>query len=183
MFLSVFFYDITSYSPNNLSLPLLAAQVEQVANFKLTGYPVDARSGFGGNNYEEIFEKELSFVKVGPGFCLKIVKGKDDDLEVDEEVLLMFLRRMVSLSGPTLLTRAVKCSYNDEGDTKHDNESEGDADGASEKSESNVTSFRSDRRVIRLLIARYWADRLIDKYKGFCARVNKQQTEDTAAEQ
>ena len=30
--------------------------------------------------------------------------------------------------------------------------------------EPNIPSFRSDRRVIRLFIARYWADRLIEKY-------------------
>lgn len=158
--------------------------VEQVANFKMTGYPVDARSGSRDNNYEEIFEKELNFAKFGPGFCLKIATGTDDDSKVEENVLLMFLRRMVSLAGPTLLERAPKCSYDDEGNDKHNNDGDGDADGASEKNESNVTSFRSDRRVIRLLIARYWADRLIEKYNAVRKKKTEQRTtENTESEQ
>jgi len=156
-----------------------STQVEQVANFEKTGYPVDARSGLRGN-YEEKFEKELTFAKAGPGFCLKIATGTGDNWKVDEEVLLMFLRRMVSLAGPTLLERAPKCSYDDEDKDKHNHKDDREADNASENNELNVTSFRSDRRVVRLLIARYWADRLIEKY---CCKIEKGKQQKTEAEQ
>ncbi|KAL9184694.1 hypothetical protein ACHAXT_012664 [Thalassiosira profunda] len=135
--------------------------VDQVANFKVTGYGVDARIGSENDVTEEQFEKELKFEKVGPGFCLNIsTSNNGNEGAVNEEMLSMFLQRMVSLAGPTLLARAAKTSHNDD-------ESDSDANGsedASEKNESKTTSFRSDRRVIRLLIARYWADRLIAKY-------------------
>lgn len=149
----------------------LRYQVEQVANFKATRYPVDARSGSEDDNYEERFEKDLKFEKLGPGFCLKITTGGDDNSEVDEGVLLMFLERMVSLAGPTLLARAPKASQGD-----GDSDDDGEVDGASEKNESNVTSFRSDRRVARLLIARHWADRLIQKYNEVKKKKDEEQT-------
>jgi hypothetical protein len=81
--------------------------------------------------------------------------------KVDDDVLLKFLRRMASLAGPTLLARAAR---NDgEGGGSDRDGSEG---GEIEKDDAaNTTSFRSDRRVIRLMIARYWADRLIEKYE------------------
>lgn len=141
---------------------LFCGVVEQVANFKVTKYGVDARRGTGGDDdddAEEIFESELKFVKVGPGFCLDIATR---DGEVNDEVLLKFLQRMVSLAGPTLLARAPKTTHDDRGGG--DDGSDGEADGATETNETNTTSFRSDRRVARLLIARYWANRLIEKY-------------------
>lgn len=130
---------------------VFCAVAEQVANFKLSRYPVDARHSPGDDDSEEMFEKELKFEKVGPGFCLDVV---------NDDVLLVFLQRMVSLAGPTLLTRAAKTSHDD------DEGSGSDKDGGEtpEESDSNTPSFRSDRRVVRLMIARYWADRLIEKY-------------------
>lgn len=130
-----------------------------MANFKITGYGVDAR----GDDLEERFEKVLKFKKVGPGFSLDIATnlgGGGSDGEVDEEVLLVFLQRVASLAGPKLLARAARTHE----DKENDSGSEGEADGA-EKNQSDVPSFRSDRRVIRLMIVRYWADRLIEKYK------------------
>jgi len=137
---------------------------EQVVNSKVTGYGIDARHSPGDDNSEEIFEKELKYKKVGPGFCLDITTQQDDDGDdiVNEEVLNIFLQRMVSLAGPTLLNRAPKTSHQND-DNGSDSDKDG-SDGAEEEDEPNIPSFRSDRRVIRLFIARYWADRLIEKY-------------------
>ena len=155
--------------------------VEQVANFKVTGYDVDARCGSSKSinndevdNAEELFENDLRFEKVGPGFCLNIVTGvrgsftnsgskynNDNDVfnnsnaeRVNEEVLLRFLRRMVSLAGPTLLARAAKALPSNYGSDDSDNENSGDFHENERTSsvKSNVPSFRSDRRVVRLLI-------------------------------
>jgi len=136
---------------------------EQVVNSKVTGYGIDARHSPGDDNSEEIFEKELKYKKVGPGFCLDITTQQDDGTDiVNEDVLNIFLQRMVSLAGPTLLNRAPKTSHQNEG-SGSDSDKDG-SDGAEEEDEPNIPSFRSDRRVIRLFIARYWADRLIEKY-------------------
>mmetsp|Transcript_28228 Transcript_28228/g.60152 ORF Transcript_28228/g.60152 Transcript_28228/m.60152 type:complete len:319 (-) Transcript_28228:12-968(-) len=151
---------------------------EQLANFKVTGYGVDARSSSGDDNSEEIFEKELKFEKIGPGFCLNIATnhgvGGSHDWKVNDEVLLKFLQRMVSLAGPTLLARAAKTSHDNDG-------SDSDKDGSetSEKNDSNIPSFRSDRRVIRLMIARYWADRLMEKYNEVQKKKGEQTIENS----
>ncbi|KAL7542748.1 hypothetical protein ACHAXR_012052 [Thalassiosira sp. AJA248-18] len=145
---------------------VLCGVVEQVANFKISGYGVDARcsSVEGGDNTEEIFENELKFVKVGPGFCLNIATNE----KANDDVIIKFLQRMVSLAGPTLLARASKTTSHDnnDGSGSDNNGSDGEVDGASEMNaeSTNTPSFRSDRRIVRLLIARYWADRLIEKY-------------------
>ena len=149
--------------------------VEQVANFKLTGYGVDARCGSEDDRAEEIFENELQFKKVGPGFCLNITTNNgDDEWEVNDDVLLKFLQRVVSLAGPMLLARAAKTSHdnNDGGSGSDNNESDG-----GEEKNATTPSFRSDRRVVRLLIARYWADRLIEKYRD--AQKKKKEEEQT----
>mmetsp|Transcript_27968 Transcript_27968/g.45400 ORF Transcript_27968/g.45400 Transcript_27968/m.45400 type:complete len:331 (-) Transcript_27968:85-1077(-) len=142
--------------------------VEQVANFKVTGYPTDARSNSNGDNSEEIFEQNLKFKKVGRGFCVDIITSSGT---INEKVLRMFLQRMVGLAGPTLLARAAKSSSSSStseggGGGSGSDDDDGDVDGASsEVIESRGPSFRSDRRVVRLMIARYWADRLIEKYE------------------
>jgi len=166
---------------HSFSLSHHTTQAEQVANFKVTRYAVDARCP-GDDNSEEIFENELKFEKVGPGFCLNIatnhgVGGNNDDWKVNDEVLRMFLQRVVSLAGPTLLARAAKISHDD--DDGGNGGSDGEADGASETNESNTPSFRSDRRVVRLMIARYWADRLIEKYNEV-QKKKKQETIENA---
>jgi len=134
---------------------------EQMENFDVTGCGDDAPS-WGDNDdshdtderddSELEFEKDLKFDKTGRGFCINVVNnmaknddGNDDQCTVNDPVLLRFLQRMVSLAGPTLLARA---SF---------------AGG----SRGNSHSFRSDRRVIRLIIARLWADRLMDNYTKF----------------
>ncbi|KAL3817652.1 hypothetical protein ACHAXA_001997 [Cyclostephanos tholiformis] len=166
---------------------LFCSVVDQVANFNVTGYGVDARLGRYENESddtsEEEFEGILKFDR-NYGFRLDVVvqsstsssivrrdvvdddgSGNDCAWRVDDAALLKFLRRMASLAGPTLLARAARKTAN-EGDDAGGNGSDENSRGGGQidKDDDNVTSFRSDRRVIRLMIARYWADRLIEKY-------------------
>ena len=96
----------------------------------------------------------------------------DEGLSINKDVLLVFLRRVVSLAGPTLLARAGRVHDTDDDD---DGDVHRDSSVGSE-TENNVTSFRSDRRVARLLIARFWADSLIELYKK--AKQNPQDPEE-----
>ena len=126
---------------------VLCAVTEQVANFRATGYSVD---GIGTHEVE--FEQALVFDKRG-GFTLKIVDK--DKSTVHQETLQILLHRIQSLGGPKLLDRGVsKQQKQDEG---------GGTDDLQEKSVSKP-SFRSDRRIVRLLVARYWADAFREKY-------------------
>lgn len=129
---------------------VLCAVIEQVAHFKDTKYPVDARG-----DTEVAFEQNLVFDRRG-GFTMRI---SDKDGNYKENVLQIWFDRMKSLGGPKLLGRAKKTS-----DT--DDDEEGGADDAAQDDDGGAgPSFRSDRRIIRLLIARYWADSLMQKYK------------------
>mmetsp|Transcript_4563 Transcript_4563/g.9308 ORF Transcript_4563/g.9308 Transcript_4563/m.9308 type:complete len:347 (+) Transcript_4563:321-1361(+) len=163
---------------------LVCSVVEQVANFRITGYGIDARSGGKDDNDDDdaeiLFENMLKFEKVGTGFCIDITRKEREEWEVNEDVLMVFLKRLVSLAGPTLLARAPKVVPTH--DANSDDEVEGDVNVGTKKTAKPpddaddddddgaggaVPSFRSDRRVVRLLIARYWADRLIEKYKEY----------------
>jgi hypothetical protein len=80
---------------------------------------------------------------------------------------------MKSLGGPKLLDRGLKkdsttMTMNPDCDDDDDDEEEGEADGGNvaDRKEKDGASFRSDRRIVRLLIARYWADNLIARYKA-----------------
>lgn len=86
----------------------------------------------------------MKYKKVGPGFCLDITTQDDGVDKVNDEVLNIFLQRMVSLAGPTLLNRAPKTSH--EEDDKSDSGKDG-SDGAEEEDEPNIPSFRSDREL------------------------------------
>ncbi|KAL7504351.1 hypothetical protein ACHAXN_002027 [Cyclotella atomus] len=120
---------------------------EQLENFHLTGIGLDAPEN--QDNITEVqFERELRFDR-RRGFCIDAVNKSGDEYVIHESVLMNFLQRMVSLAGPTLL----QCSISSTSDEKC--------------SSSNDPSFRSDRRVIRLIIARYWADKLIQRYRKF----------------
>lgn len=158
---------------------------DQVANFKITGYGTDAASSrstsssgrqsssgeedCNNNSYEEEFENQLNFKK---GFYLNIATKVDhkqhpqqqhdiamEQWTVHDKVLLMFLRHMSSLASQSALLSRMRSGNTVEGakivEKNHT---------ARNNNNKPVPSFRSDRRVIRLLIARYWADRLIEKY-------------------
>jgi hypothetical protein len=162
---------------------VFCAVVEQLSNFHHTGYGVDApppgcNGGGGVDDDEELFETVLNYNSWGvQGFNLDVatnilLEDSEEEWKVNEETLDIFLKRMVSLAGPTLLARAAKVVTDDD-DDDNTNDNSSDDDGTemdngqkSETSSNNKPSFRSDRRVARLMIARYWADRLIEKYRS-----------------
>ncbi len=130
---------------------VLCAVTEQVANFPITGYPTDGRGS------DEVgFEMILTFDRRG-GFTLK-------DMDSDQTKQL-WLNRQKSLGGPKLLERnSKKQRHDDDGGNGSDDES-GEEEEAPPPTWSPPTpSFRSDRRIIRLLIARHFADVLERAY-------------------
>ncbi len=173
----------TQYNIHSAFRVVLDAIMEQVACFKLTNYPCDAR----GSSSESEFEKNLMFDRRG-GFTLPIA---DATGVVNEHVVQIWLDRCKSLGGPKLLDRGPsttrgrsKSDGDDENDDEQqdDDESGGADDGAGQQQSTNNSSqpnhgFRSDRRLIRLLIARYWADVLIQKF------LSSRQTTDVVAEE
>ena len=147
---------------------VICAVVEQVANFEMTKYPADGRS-----EAELAFESMLKYDRRG-GFVLPIAKKNEETRTIDTinaDALDALVATVESLGGPKLLHRAPKKTKpieknGDEGDDSDDDE--GGADDADEAPVSGQTgpSFRSDRRIVRLLIARYWADQIIQKYSA-----------------
>jgi hypothetical protein len=132
----------TKYGIHSAFGIVVCTVTEQVANYSLTGYPTDAVG-----ETETAFEESLVFDRRG-GFTMKIV-GKD--ASINEDTLQILLNRIQSLGGPKLLER---------GASKSD---EGEADDGIQEGQKGP-SFRSDRRIVRLLVARHWADLLRNKY-------------------
>jgi len=128
---------------------VLTAVVEQVAHFAETKYSTDARGK------EEIaFEKSISWDRRG-GFTMQVCNKEG---EIVPEVLKVWLDRMESLGGAKLLERSSRQTQTDDGE-------DGDVDDAQETEPGKPSpSFRGDRRIVRLLIARFWADAFIKKY-------------------
>ena len=140
------------------------------------------------------FEQLLTFDK-RCGFTLKnllIEKDGDGTNEkvVNRDVLDVWLVRHKSLAGPKLLDRnykekkKTKSDNGEDGEDGEDNDNENDdnddgENGGGESStnvESKVTaSFRADRRIVRLVIARIWANNLQAAYLKDMA--NKQEQE------
>ena len=113
-----------------------------MANFKITGYETDGRG-----DAEIGFEECLKFDRRG-GFTFSDVDS--------EESKLKWLLRHRTLGGPKLLDRNMKCD--------DDDLEEGNNDNHDKNNTSDVPSFRSDRRIVRLLIARHFADVLQRAY-------------------
>lgn len=126
---------------------------QQLENFEVTGIGLDAPE-HNDNNAEVGFERELKFDVTGRGFCLNVVNKSDDS--INESVLRIFLERVISLADPIVLF----CSESDERKSSAIRCTEG-------------PSFRSDRRVIRLIIARCWADKLMERYTAFNNKVEE----------
>lgn len=114
-----------------------------MANFNITGYETDGRG-----DAEIGFEGCLKFDRRG-GFTLTDVAS--------EESKSKWLVRHRALGGPKLLERKMKCDDEEEEDDNNDVD-------ADKKNTSDVPSFRSDRRIVRLLIARHFADVLQRAY-------------------
>lgn len=139
---------------------VLCAVSEQVANYGDTGYPPDGRGA------EELaFESLLRFDRRG-GYVLPVV-GRDPETgkftSIDDGALDVFVDLLKSLGGAKLLHRAPK-KVSPEGGQGSDDEAEVDSEVVQGQT---GPSFRSDRRVVRLLIARYWADQIMIKYETY----------------
>mmetsp|Transcript_17185 Transcript_17185/g.35295 ORF Transcript_17185/g.35295 Transcript_17185/m.35295 type:complete len:279 (-) Transcript_17185:137-973(-) len=125
---------------------VLCAVTEQVAHFPVTKYPIDGRGAA-----EIGFESILAFDRRG-GFTLR------DDME---ETRTKWLIRHKTLGGPKLLERnAKKFAEYDSDDEDMDGEKREEEEEENVGAKSSTPSFRSDRRIIRLLIARAFADTL-----------------------
>ena len=136
--------------------------VEQVANFQKTGYPIDARG-----EVETDFETQLKYSRMG-GFILNITKqntvfdesiGEDATVEeINQDVLDVYLSCMVALGGPKLLQRGKSENVDDDEDADDVKVVKG--------KKQKGPSFRSDRRLARLIIQRNWADQIMAKYRS-----------------
>lgn len=164
---------------------VLCAAVEQVAFFRHTEYPPDSERGGG---VELDFERVLTFDRRG-GFTMPLVKsgGCGEESTWDADVLEIWFKRMEALGGPKLLDRGPSSKSrrsenggdddDDDGDAGGDDDEGGDVSKSATKSGEGYPtnpaaveagpSFRSDRRMVRLLIARYWADALQKRYLAY----------------
>jgi hypothetical protein len=161
---------------------VLCTVLEQVAAFNLTQYPPDGRGAVELN-----FERILYYDRRG-GFTLNLLLSSEDDDKINinekspplrkwnEENLNIWLEQMKSLGGPKLLERgrpsttttsSLSCRATDDNDDDVGNDEDagaGDADDAPAQQQQSKSSFQSDRRILRLLIARYWANIFQQKY-------------------
>mmetsp|Transcript_9510 Transcript_9510/g.23084 ORF Transcript_9510/g.23084 Transcript_9510/m.23084 type:complete len:280 (+) Transcript_9510:304-1143(+) len=139
---------------------VLCAVTEQVAHFRVTKYPIDGRG-----EAEIGFEEILGFDRRG-GFTLT------DDTE---ETRRTWLLRHKTLGGPKLLERNARKTVSDESDDEDDEEKEEESNNNNNNNNNkqSVPSFRSDRRIIRLLIARSFADTLQEAFLKEVERVSE----------
>ncbi|KAG9415582.1 hypothetical protein AC1031_009027 [Aphanomyces cochlioides] len=114
---------------------VLRAVTEQIKQFQQTGY-VDARS-----SAELQFERHLKFVKGAFTIATEWIESTKGE----------FLDCVQGLAGPRLFPSATRVVDNQEIDTK--------------QAEQVVQSFRSDRRLVRLVLLRLFTDTLIRKFK------------------
>jgi len=133
---------------------VLCAVIEQVAGFPLTEYPPDGRG-----SVEIDYEGILTYDRRG-GFTLPLVQ--EDGETLMEENLEIWLTELQNIGSPgkQLLQRGISSAKKDGG---HEDDEDGDADGPTK--DAAKTSFTSDRRIIRLIIARIWADLLQEKFR------------------
>uniref|UniRef100_A0A7S2Y8X8 Uncharacterized protein n=1 Tax=Entomoneis paludosa TaxID=265537 RepID=A0A7S2Y8X8_9STRA len=133
---------------------VLCAVIEQVAGFPLTEYPPDGRG-----SVEIDYEGILTYDRRG-GFTLPLVQ--EDGETLMEENLEIWLTELQNIGSPgkQLLQRGISSAKKDGG---HEDDEDGDADGPTK--DAAKTSFASDRRIIRLIIARIWADLLQEKFR------------------
>ena len=126
---------------------VLCAVTEQVAHFKVTNYPVDGRGAA-----EISFENILVFDRRG-GFTLR---------DASEDTRDKWLLRHKTLGGPKLLERNAKflSDFDDDENSDDEEEKKEEISGLN----PDVPSFRSDRRIVRLLIARSFADTIQEAF-------------------
>jgi len=168
---------------------VMTAAVEQVAFFGMTSYEPDGRGVA-----ELAFETMLAFDRRRGGFAIRLLKDNEEEKEdgeerpadIDERAVDAWLKRMESLAGPKLLERGPsKAKQSDDDDSEDSDDEDSSARtptppplGSASKSphvEAAGPSFQSDRRMVRLLIARYWADLLQERYLSELRQQQEQQ--------
>lgn len=150
--------EIKEYNIHSAYSNVMAAVTEQVAKFPQTLYEDDGRC------QEEIdFERNLIFSRRGAGFTLKLFQKCDGEIIMNEDILDSFLNYMSKLGGPKLLVRKLirGNEFNNDGTDEGDDLKDDDENEVPDKSSGG---FQGDRRLIRLLVARYWARGIIEKY-------------------
>lgn len=142
------------YDMNPIYHTVICAVSEQLANFNLTNYVLDSKS-----KEEENFERILKYNE-SCGFHLNFKTYIDEDgyvgvHQIDLKVLDIFVKVICHwLTGPKLLEKGSSSTVlKDIYDRK-----------SIERHSKLGNRFRCDRRLIRLMIARYWADCIIEKY-------------------
>ena len=144
---------IKEYGIHSSYSNVLSAVIDQVANFHLTKYKPDGRS------IDELqFERNLIFSKRGAGFTLPLFTVAYPD-QVNQDALDVFLKFMTKLGGPKLLMRKLERSNDDDSEEDDENDEKG-------SSNKNGPSFQGDRRLIRLIIARFWTRSIIEKFES-----------------
>jgi hypothetical protein len=162
---------------------VLCAALEQIAFFDLTGYGPDGPSGSAEAEFDSVlaFDRRRGFTLKGLGLPFEPADGMDDATTNGSgrsdsnahATMEIWLRRLQSLGGPKLLEKPLRQRTrmnNDEDEDDFRDGGSGDADSAQtfpvpSSSSSSEPSFQSDRRVLRLVIARYFADQLMKKYE------------------
>jgi hypothetical protein len=162
------------YNIHNAYSNVLQVVLEQVANFSQTEYPADAPANLQvGDSHaatEHFFETTFLVYNRRCGFTLNVgalVDRVTDTWQSDNVEL--FLQHLQSSAGPKLLHRGPsKARSGIQREHESDSENDGDADGAPESNNAAVAmtpaarigSFQGDRRLLRLMIARFWYEQL-----------------------
>ncbi len=185
-------YIQQNYQIHSAYMVVLTAIMEQVAHFPETKYPFDSlRSSENDQSAELRFEQTLQFDRRS-GFTLPILPATSTtESTTSIDVLQILLDRIRTLGNTKLLSRGTTTTttplnYDNDKEEEVDDEVDDDVDGptnrrltveplgttmantslssSSTKCGIPTPSFQSDRRMIRLILARYWADILIQRY-------------------
>jgi len=152
----------TTYDFKTAYQVVLCSVAEQVENFAATGYKPD-----GGTDCEAFFEQNL-IAKRGAWTV------KDEYVDT-EQGLDMFLGMFLQLGGDHLLPKRPVEKRKEAHQTKHvleESSLDEDEDDQKEENEeddrkdcSGAQSFQSDRRLVRLVVFRYFVDMAWAKFK------------------
>jgi hypothetical protein len=138
----------------------LPAILEQMEHFHLTGYSLDSR-GKEEIEFETVLQINESQFFLSMTGETSITPDIDSyskgtkELILDTSNLEIVLRMMARLGGPTLLDK-----MDDSSSTRLHHRRD------------PYPSFRYDRRIIRLVIARYWADGIIERWIKYKSLMN-----------
>jgi hypothetical protein len=91
---------------------------------------------------------------------------------VQWDIVQILLNRIQSLGGPKLLDRNPTQPQHRSSSVDHDDDADDDGDADDPNHDTSTTqahpnnspSFQSDRRIVRLVLARYWADVLMQRF-------------------